>query len=106
MHGMSDVVSIVNRLNPSVVNVQWVPYLWSRRGVNFSVPMIASRLRRSGVRIVTTVHEAYVNFDTPSRLLTGWPQRLQFAGLVLSSDRLIATTMSQWPGNRPVGRSS
>jgi glycosyltransferase involved in cell wall biosynthesis len=95
---LRDLETTIAALQPSVINVQWVPYLWGRRGINFAVPLAALRLRRAGYFTVGTIHEAYVRFDAWSRLITGWPQRLQFLLLMLASSRIVVTT-SAWRRN-------
>jgi glycosyltransferase involved in cell wall biosynthesis len=89
--GMRVLLRVVRDLRPDVVNVQWVPYLWARRGINFALPFAVLRLKRAGFTTITTAHEAYVPFDTWSRLVTGPVQRLQFLLLAAGSTRILMT---------------
>lgn len=93
--GMADLWPILEKLRPAFVNVQWVPFLWGRWGVNFALPLTALRLRRAGYRVITTVHEPYVPFDMWRRLPMGAMQRLELWTLILGSAK-VAVTISAW----------
>jgi glycosyltransferase involved in cell wall biosynthesis len=75
-----------------VINLQWVPFLWGRRGVNLALPLAVAALRRAGFRVVTTVHEPYVPLNSPSRCLYGPVQRLELAIIAMYSAKVVATT--------------
>lgn len=82
---------------PTFINVQWVPFLWGRWGVNLGLPRLVRRLRRSGHTVVTTVHEPYVPFDMLRRVPMGIVQRLELRSLIANSAK-VAVTISPWTG--------
>jgi glycosyltransferase involved in cell wall biosynthesis len=90
--GWAELWALLQRLQPTVVNIQWVPFMWGRYGINFSLPLLALRLRWAGYVTTTTVHELYVRIDQWGRLIVGPIQRLQLLLLILGSTRVIATT--------------
>jgi glycosyltransferase involved in cell wall biosynthesis len=93
--GMAPLWAMLDELRPSLINVQWVPFLWGRWGVNFALPLAVLRLRRAGYRVVTTVHEPYVPFDMWRRLPMGAVQRLELWTMMLGSAK-VAVTISAW----------
>jgi len=93
--GMSRLWPLLEELQPSFINVQWVPFLWGRWGVNVALPLMALQLRRAGYRVVTTVHEPYVPFDMWKRVPMGAVQRLELWTLLLGSAK-VAVTISPW----------
>lgn len=90
--GLRRLRAIVPGLQPSVINLQWVPFLWGRWGINVALPPAVVALRRAGFRVVTTVHEPYVPLDTWGRRLYGPVQRLELAVIASASARVVATT--------------
>jgi glycosyltransferase involved in cell wall biosynthesis len=64
------------------VVVQYVPFLFARRGVSLALVMGLRRMARQGLRLAVIVHEPYVPFTRLVWLLTGWPMRWQFAYLM------------------------
>jgi glycosyltransferase involved in cell wall biosynthesis len=62
--------------------VQYVPFLFSRRGVSLQLWPAVWRLRRAGVKIAVVLHEPYVPFTRLSWLVTGWPMRWQLRWLL------------------------
>lgn len=70
--------------------VQYVPFLYARRGVSPALFRLPAAARRAGLRWSVFVHEPFVPFTRPAWLVTGIPQRLQFRALVRSADRVYA----------------
>ena len=62
--------------------VQYVPFLFARRGLSPLLWLGVWRLRRAGVRIAVILHEPYVPFTRLSWLVTGWPMRWQLRWLL------------------------
>jgi len=62
--------------------VQYVPFLFARRGVSWALCRAVSRLERRGVRLGFIVHEPYVPFTRLPWLITGWPMRWQLRYVV------------------------
>jgi glycosyltransferase involved in cell wall biosynthesis len=79
-------------LDAPVINLQWVPFLWGRRGINLAMPLAVAALRRAGFRVVTTVHEPYVPLNTWRRCVYGPVQRLELAVIATHSAKVVATT--------------
>ena len=57
--------------------VQYVPFLFARRGVSAKLCLAVWRLARDRVRIGVVLHEPYVPFTRLAWLVTGWPMRWQ-----------------------------
>ena len=57
--------------------IQYVPFLFARRGVSPAICRGVSLLARAGVRVAVFVHEPYVPFTRLPWLVTGWPMRWQ-----------------------------
>jgi glycosyltransferase involved in cell wall biosynthesis len=84
--------AILEKVRPGLINIQWVPSLWGRFGFNPLLPILAGRLRWSGYRVVTTVHETYVDFDHWKHYIYGPMQRLTLWPLVVASTNVAATS--------------
>lgn len=70
--------------------IQYVPFLFARRGVSPALVLGIHRLRAAGIRIAVVVHEAFVPFTRLPWLVTGVPQRLQFGYLVRHASHVYA----------------
>jgi glycosyltransferase involved in cell wall biosynthesis len=57
--------------------VQYVPFLFARRGISPKLWLALWGLSRDRVRVGVVLHEPYVPFTRPAWLLTGWPMRWQ-----------------------------
>lgn len=68
--------------------VQYVPFLYARRGVAPTLCPALRRVRRAGVRVALFVHEPFVPFTRLPWLVTGVFQRLQLRCLVRASERV------------------
>lgn len=57
--------------------VQYVPFLFARRGISAKLCLALWGLARDRVRIGVVLHEPYVPFTRLAWLVTGWPMRWQ-----------------------------
>lgn len=89
--GMRQIWQTLERLRPSFINLQWVPFLWGRLGINLAVPLTAIRLRRAGHRVVTTIHEPYVAWGGVRRFPLALLQRAQLSTLITGSSKITVT---------------
>jgi glycosyltransferase involved in cell wall biosynthesis len=85
-----DVAAAASRLGVTTVVLQFVPFLWARRGVSPGLIIGVHRMRRAGLRIAVVVHEAFVPFTRLPWLVTGVPQRLQYRYLLHQAARVYA----------------
>ncbi len=85
-----EIAGAAQDLGVSVVLVQYVPFLWSHRGVSPALVRGIWRIHKAGLRLATYVHEPAVPFTRPTWLVTGIPQRLQLAMLLRYSERAYA----------------
>lgn len=85
-----DVARAARDLGATSVVIQYVPFLFARRGVSPAVVLGARAMRRAGLRTAVVVHEAYVPFTRIPWLVTGVPQRLQFGYLVRHASHVYA----------------
>lgn len=82
------------RRGEMVLIVQYNPFAWGRWGIAPSLPLALAlvRLRRSRVRVMMAVHEAYVPVkDLRSLLMSAW-QRAQLRILLALSHGAVAMT--------------
>jgi glycosyltransferase involved in cell wall biosynthesis len=93
--GMLALWRIIRRIRPSWVSLQYVPYLYHRKGLNLWLPLLVLALRMSGVRVVLHVHEPFVALDTVKHVVAGLVQRLAFVLLVTGS-RKVVLTIAAW----------
>lgn len=86
--------------------VQYVPFLFARRGVSPALVSAASGWRRSGLRYAMFVHEPYVPLTRLPWIITGIPQRLQLALLLRGATHAytavpaFAQMCRRWAGRR------
>jgi len=92
--GTARLSAVLEQLRPRFVNVQWVPHLWGKRGLNFALPLRLLWLRWKGYRVVTTVHEPYVPFDSCRHVVAGACQRLALWLVILASAKVAVTTQA------------
>ncbi|HXY69988.1 MAG TPA: hypothetical protein VEH62_11105 [Gemmatimonadales bacterium] len=69
-------------LRCNAVVVQYVPFLFARRGVAPQLYPAVWRLRRARIRLAVVLHEPYVPFTRLPWLVTGWPMRWQLRYLL------------------------
>ena len=77
-----DVAAAAKAQGVTTVLVQYVPFLFARRGVSPALVRGVQRMHAAGLKIAVVVHEAFVPFNRLPWLVTGVPQRLQFGYLV------------------------
>jgi glycosyltransferase involved in cell wall biosynthesis len=80
----------VHELGIRGLYVQYVPFLYARRGVAPSLCPSLRRVLRDGTRVALFVHEPFVPFTRLPWLVTGVLQRLQLRCLVRAVDRVYA----------------
>jgi glycosyltransferase involved in cell wall biosynthesis len=95
MRGMLRLIDEVRHLKPSMVVVQWVPFLYSRFGVNPWLPLAAIWLSFSGYRVQTMVHEPWVPLTSWQYRITGPIQRLLLFMLIFASKR-VGVSITAW----------
>jgi glycosyltransferase involved in cell wall biosynthesis len=85
----------VRDTRPDWVCIEYVPYLYSRLGMNLWLPFAALWMRVHGVRILLTVHEPFVDLDTVKHVVVGVVQRVMLLLLVTASEK-VAVTTTRW----------
>jgi glycosyltransferase involved in cell wall biosynthesis len=96
--GLLSLIALGRRMResaPDWVCLEYVPYLYGRRGTNLWLPIVALWMRARGVRILLTVHEPFVELDTPEHFLVGIIQRVLLWLLMMASEK-VAVTTSRW----------
>ena len=76
------VAAAAKEMGVTTIVVQYVPFLWARRGVSPAFVRGVHRMRDAGLRLAVVVHEAFVPFTRLPWLVTGIPQRLQYRYLL------------------------
>ncbi len=75
--------------------IQYVPFLYGRRGLSRYPERIAAASRRAGIRVTVFVHEPWVPLTRPRWLVLGPLQRLQLHRLMRLVDG-AATAVPAW----------
>lgn len=78
----SGVGRAARELGLSAIIVQYVPFLFARRGVSPAFCFGVRTLARARLRIGVVLHEPYVPFTRLPWLVTGWPMRWQLRYLL------------------------
>jgi hypothetical protein len=94
------------RLGLRSLVIQYVPFLYARRGVSPSLVLAVDRLARHGVAVVLVLHELFVPYTRAAWLVTGALQRAQLR-LLLRRARGAFTAVPRWAeivkGMAPLG---
>ena len=93
--GMRVLLKTLRELQPDWILVEYVPFLYSRIGVNFWLPLAVCWMRLAGMRVLLTVHEPFVEIDSLKHAVMGPAQRLMIWLLILGSTK-VAVTTSRW----------
>lgn len=81
-------------LDPELIVLQWVPFLYSRTGTALGLPVaLAACARHRPVRVM--VHEAWVGFERPWFVAIGLVQRLALGLLVTAAER-TGVSITAW----------
>jgi glycosyltransferase involved in cell wall biosynthesis len=93
--GMVHLWRRLREMRPDWINLQYVPFLYSRLGVNPWLPITIVLLRLAGYQILLTVHEPFVPFGSWWRAPIALMQRVILAVLVTASHR-VAVSIPTW----------
>ena len=74
----TDLPDAMRRAGAKAILIQYVPFLWARRGISPKLVRGVGALAEAGFTIATFVHEPFVPFTRLPWLVTGVAQRLQF----------------------------
>ncbi len=105
-----DVAGEAVRLGARTVLIEYVPFLWARRGVAPGLVLGIRAMVRANLDIAVFVHEPFVPFTRLPWLVTGIPQRLQFrymvrrASHIYAAVRQFAETARAYAGPAPIVR--
>ena len=77
------------------VLIQYVPFLYGRRGLSSYPEVLAAEAGRAGIRTVLFIHEPWVPFTRPQWLVIGAFQRRQLKRLVRRVDAAV-TPVPEW----------
>jgi glycosyltransferase involved in cell wall biosynthesis len=86
--GPTDVAQAARAHGVHTVVIQYVPFLFARRGVSPALVLGVRRMVAAGLRIAVIIHEPFVPFTRLPWLVTGFPQRWQFGYLVRSASHV------------------
>jgi glycosyltransferase involved in cell wall biosynthesis len=78
----TDVARAARDAGVGTLIVQYVPFLFARRGVSLAICLGIRRVVAAGIRVSLIVHEPFVPFTRLPWLITGWPMRWQLYYLV------------------------
>jgi len=85
-----DVAGAARGAGADTVLLQYVPFLFARRGVSPALVAGVRAINRSGLRLAVLVHEPFVPFTRLPWLVTGWPMRWQLACILRHSSVVYA----------------
>lgn len=103
-----DVAEHAAALGVTTVLIQYVPFLYARRGVSPALVVGAEKIARAGLRLAVFIHEPFVPFTRPIWWLTGLPQRFQLRALLRRAARAytavprFAELVRPWSAGVPV----
>jgi hypothetical protein len=86
--GPTDVAQAARAHGVHTVVIQYVPFLFARRGVSPALVLGVRRMVTAGLRIAVIIHEPFVPFTRLPWLVTGFPQRWQFGYLMRSASHV------------------
>ncbi len=81
--------------------IQYVPFLYGRRGLSRIPEAYASAARRTGIRVTTFVHEPYVPATRPAWWVLSPLQRWQLSRVLARSDAVVTAVPGWVPRLRP-----
>ncbi|HVZ23539.1 MAG TPA: glycosyltransferase family 4 protein [Vicinamibacterales bacterium] len=90
--GMLTLLRVLRELQPDWVLLEYVPFLYSRIGVNVWLPLATCCMRLLGLRVLLTVHEPFVRIDSIKHTVTGLAQRIMIWLLIRGSEKIAVTT--------------
>lgn len=86
----TDVADAACQQGVRAILIQYVPFLFARRGVAPALILGIRRIARAGLGLAVFVHEPYVPFTRLPWLVTGLPQRFQLRYLLHHAERVYA----------------
>jgi hypothetical protein len=88
--GPTDVARAARAHGVHTVVIQYVPFLFARRGVSPALVLGVRRMVAAGLRIALIIHEPFVPFTRLPWLVTGFPQRWQFGYMLRRCSHVYA----------------
>jgi len=85
-----DVAAAARANGVTTLVLQYVPFLFARRGVSPALVRGVHRMHAAGLKLAVVVHEAFVPFTRIPWLVTGGPQRLQYRYLLRRATHVYA----------------
>jgi len=104
----ASVGATASRAGVTTLLVQYVPFLFARRGVSPALSAAAASWRATGLSWAVYVHEPFVPLTRLRWLVTGVPQRLQLAQLLRGARQAytpvpaFAAMCRRWGGKTPI----
>jgi glycosyltransferase involved in cell wall biosynthesis len=95
IRGFWQLLKYIIHTKPDFINIQYVPHLYDRWGVNLYLPFAAMILKCLGFKIALTVHENYVPLTNWKWIITGMPQRIILFLLILFSKKTFIS-IEKW----------
>ncbi len=86
----SDVAGAARAHGVTTVVIQYVPFLFARRGVSLALVLGVRRMTAEGLGIAVVIHEPFVPFTRLPWLITGFPQRWQFGYMLRRCSHVYA----------------
>ena len=92
IRGFYKLLRYIIKIKPDFINIQYVPFLYNRWGINFYLPSINLILRCLGFKTALMIHETYVPFSNWKWIITGTFQRIQLFFLITFSNKIFIST--------------
>lgn len=92
--GLKRIIKEVKLLNLDIINLQYVPYMYGRIGINFTMPLLPFMLKFFlNKNTIVTCHELFIDWSfTPKKFIIALIQRIQFFILLFGSKKIISVT--------------
>lgn len=85
---------ILRRDKPDILLLQWVPYLYSRWGINLMLPIAFWMFGVLGIRTQVVLHELWIDAHSNKHKLIRWIQQKSIQFLVSRSERVLISTQA------------
>ena len=93
MMGLISQFEAIERAAPDEVLIQYVPYMYGRRGLSFALPLLVLLMKIKGIKVNTYFHELHYPYEnTFKSFILFFIHHIQFLLLAVFSNRCFFTT--------------
>lgn len=89
---LPQIISNTKKINPDVISLQFVPYMYNRLGIPFHISILVMVLRFYGYRLITTFHETYTGNKSYKNFIIYVLQKVIIYIICVFSNRIVVST--------------